>query len=441
MKKVMMYTYTRRVVSFFTAVLLMLTALLSFASCRGDSAYDIAVKNGFEGSEKDWLESLAGKDGKDGNDGENGTNGEDGKNGISSGADVSISAAAALRTAVIIFSNYEKSEYAGYGKDPIITSYEEFGAGIIYKLDRETGDAYIVTNYHVIYDKYSNSKGGVSEDIELFLYGMHYEEMKINATFVGGSMTYDIAVLKVTGSDLLKTANVDEITLADSDRITAGSLAIAIGNPDGDGMSLTSGVVSRDCEYIRMQSVDGVGTDEMRVMRVDCPLNYGNSGGGLYTNAGSLIGLVCAKIDAQDFEGIGYAVPSNIVGAVAEKIISQYENSGSGVLYKPTLGINVQTTESHSELDSELMKTFVVETVKVSQIGSGSVTDGILKVGDRLISLSCGERSKDITRRFSVIDFILSLRSGDTLVFKIERNGEILERSIVLDDSLFVSVK
>ena len=63
--------------------ILLLASLLtlSLASCEGESAYEIAVRNGFEGSESEWLESLVGKDGKDGKDGLNGQNGADGADG------------------------------------------------------------------------------------------------------------------------------------------------------------------------------------------------------------------------------------------------------------------------------------------------------------------------------------------------------------------------
>ena len=54
---------------------------LGFAACRGESAYDIAVKNGFTGTEQEWLQSLQGKDGVDGKDGKDGVNGQDGADG------------------------------------------------------------------------------------------------------------------------------------------------------------------------------------------------------------------------------------------------------------------------------------------------------------------------------------------------------------------------
>lgn len=437
----------RKVVPFASVILVLIIAAVLLASCKGASAYEIAVKNGFEGSEEEWLESLVGKDGKDGKDGkngvdgENGKDGEDGRNGISSGGDVSQAASVALRSAVSIFSNYKKNEYAGVGKEPVVTPYDEVGAGLIYSVDEKTGDAYIVTNYHVVYDKASNSKGGISEDIEIFLYGMQYEEMKIKATFIGGSMSYDVALLKVTGSDILKTANVCGSDIADSDSVSVGTLAIAIGNPDGNGLSLTSGVVNVDSEYIKMQSVDGNGTTEMRVMRIDAPLNRGNSGGGVYGPDGSAIGLVCAKLESDGVEGIGYVIPSNIVSAIADKIISEYEASGSGVLYKPTLGISVRTVEFHSEFDKESMKIEIVETVEISQVNTGTPAEGILKAGDRLVSLSCEGKTKNITRRFSAIDFILSVNPGETLVFEVERDGELLELSVPLDKKIFTSVK
>ena len=88
----------------------------------------------------------------------------------------------------------------------IIVSYfgpsQSLGSGVIYDIDKETGDAYIITNYHVVH----NRQYGVCDSAKLYLYGMQYASYAINATFVGGSSEYEIAVLKVEGSEVLKNS-------------------------------------------------------------------------------------------------------------------------------------------------------------------------------------------------------------------------------------------
>ncbi len=430
-------------------ILALVFVTASLVSCMGESAYEIAVRNGFDGSEREWLDSLKGEngedgkngeDGTDGKDGENGTDGENGKDGLSSGSDAAKATAFAIRSAVSIFCTFEKYQYAGYGRDPIATEYSSAGAGVVYKFDKESGDAYIITNYHVVHDADSISSNGISEKIKLYLYGMHYEEMHIEAEFVGGSSTYDIALLKVEGSEMLKSANVKEITLANSDDVTEGSLALAIGNPESKGISVTSGIVSVNSEYVKMNSVVGSGTTEMRLMRIDTPVNHGNSGGGLFNENGHLVGIVNAKLESSDIENMGYAIPSNIVYAVAENIINNYENKNRSGVYKATVGIVIKMEESYSVYDEENEKTLIHEKVVVSEVSAGSAAEGKLKVGDVLVKISCADNVRDINRRFTAIDFILSLGEGDEVTFTVERDGVTVEEKLTLDASLFSRV-
>lgn len=431
-----------RIISF----LLVLVFALAFVSCAGESAYDIAVRHGFDGSEREWLKSLKGEngmdgaDGADGADGEDGTNGENGKDGLSSGGDASKATSHAIRSAVSVFCKFEKYQYAGYLRDPIVTEYSSAGAGVIYKLDKENGNAYIITNYHVVYDDNSISSNGISEQIELYLYGMQYEGMYMEAEFVGGSSTYDIAILKVEGNEILKSTDVKEVTLDNSDYVTEGTLALAIGNPESNGISVTSGIVSVNSEYVKMSAIVGSGTTEMRLMRIDTPVNHGNSGGGLFNESGHLIGIVNAKLESSDIENMGYAIPSNVVYAVSENVINNYENENRSGVYKATVGIVIKMEESTFVCDEESGKTYIREKVVVSEVSAGSAAEGVLKVGDILVKMSCGDDVREINRRFTAIDFILSLSEGDEVTFILERDGAPVEAKLKLDESLFARV-
>ena len=57
---------------------------------------------------------------------------------------------------------------------------------MIYQMDKAEGDAFIITNYHVVYDASSNTENGISDDISVYLYGSEIEEKAIEATYVGG---------------------------------------------------------------------------------------------------------------------------------------------------------------------------------------------------------------------------------------------------------------
>ncbi|MBE6618306.1 MAG: trypsin-like serine protease [Ruminococcaceae bacterium] len=435
-----------------TVSVLLLACMLAgtLVSCSGESAYEIAVRNGFEGSEAEWLESLAGKDGAngiDGKDGANGTNGKDGvdgtdgkdgKDGVSTNGDAASSAAKAIRSAVSIFCKFKKYNYQGAGKDPTITEFPGNGAGIIYKLDKEKGNAYVVTNHHVVYDRDCISKDGISEDISIYLYGLQYKEMAIKATYIGGSSTYDLAVLKIENSEILKSANVVETLCANSDDISVGTLALAIGNPNSDGISVSSGIVSVDSESVDTNTQNG--NVQMRLMRIDTPLNHGNSGGGLFDGKGRLIGVVNAKLEASGISNIGYAIPSNVVCAVANNIIGRYESGNGMGLYKAVLGIVIKSESVSSVYDEENDRTLIRESVIVSEISDTSAVKGLLSVGDKIISVSSGGISREVNRRFTVNDFILSLGAGSEVTFKIERNGEIADVKVTLPESIFSRV-
>ena len=448
----------RRFVKAVSTVILASFIALSLASCVGESAYEIAVRNGFEGSESEWLESLVGKngtDGRDGKDGENGTDGkdgengkdgqngkdgEDGKDGASSDGSAAASAASAIRTSVSIFCKFKKYQYVGIGKDPTVSEYTGNGAGVIYRLDKENGNAYIVTNYHVVYDSSSSSPNGISEDITLYLYGLQYKEMAINATFVGGSATYDLAVLKIENSDILKNSNATATELFNSDDVAVGTLAVAIGNPNSDGISVTSGIISVDSENVKMNMGTGSGSVEMRLMRMDTPVNHGSSGGGLFDGKGRLIGIVNAKLESSDVENIGYAIPANIVYAVSENVINNYERSSKSGMYKAVLGLMLKTDDVCSVYDEASDRILIRESVVVSQITAGSVADGTLKVGDKLISVSCNGISREINRRFTASEFVMSLGALDEVVFIVERDGATIEVKITLEESIFSRV-
>ena len=80
----------------------------------------------------------------------------------------------------------------------------------------------------------------------MYLYGSEVEDYALPATYVGGSMTYDIALVKVENNEFLKNSNATAVKIANSNNVKVGSTAIAIGNPDAGGISATAGIISVD---------------------------------------------------------------------------------------------------------------------------------------------------------------------------------------------------
>ena len=361
-------------------------------------------------------------------------------------SDVSVATTKGLASAVSITANFEKTYknsyggiFPGYGSGGSSTvPYQSEGAGVIYKLDRSTGSAFIITNYHVVYDKSCDTADGISDDIEVFLYGAEEEGYAISAEYVGGSLYYDIAVLYVENCAALKNSAHDAPIIADSESVAVGTTAIAIGNPEGYGISASLGIVSVSSEYITVTSADGVSAISCRVMRVDTAVNSGNSGGGLYNERGELIGIVNAKIMDSTVENIGYAIPSNVAASVADNIIDNCFGKSNRSVKRAVLGATLTSSDSIAVIDEKDGLIKIKETVSVGEIAKGSAVEGKLVVGDILESVTLNGETVEITRRHHVIDFMLNARVGDTVTFGILRGGEKKAVEIVIDESSIV---
>ena len=124
----------------------------------------------------------------------------------SDGSSIPATSAKGLRSAVGIVCNFQATiQQGGWRPGSSNTTTQDYfsaGSGVIYQMDKTAGDAFIITNYHVVYDASSNTENGISDDISVYLYGSEIEEKAIEATYVGGSLYYDIAVYHVdTSSD------------------------------------------------------------------------------------------------------------------------------------------------------------------------------------------------------------------------------------------------
>ena len=340
---------------------------------------------------------------------------------------------------------------ANYGLRSIVSVYCTFGgmlgsssgsagSGVIYKID-ENGNAFVITNYHVVAK--NGTSNVISNKINLYLYGMEASEYGIPATYVGGSMNYDIAVLRVENSAVLREAiaagSVAAATLANSDKIAAGQSTIAIGNPEASGISVTTGVVSVDSEYIDMTGSDDVTPVSFRVIRTDTAVNSGNSGGGLFNGKGELIGIVNAKISSTDVENIGYAIPSNVARAIADNIIDFCYGKDCKTVMRGLLGITVTTNALSTKFNTETGVLERYEEIVVYEVNKGGLGEAILKAGDILKTITLGERKVEITRQYHLIDAMLDVRVGDTVYMEIIRNGEEMTVSTVITEGCLVA--
>ncbi len=366
---------------------------------------------------------------------------------ISSKNDITSATAMGLRSAVSIYCTFE-SAYGGtspWNPKPSTQTYYTTGSGVIYQID-ESGSAFIITNHHVVYASESETDNHISDEIYVYLYGLENEAYAISATYVGGSANYDLAILRIDENEILKeaylTGSAAAVRFADSDEIIPGQTTIAIGNPSAEelgGISVTSGIVSVDSEYITMEANDGSGEVKFRVIRTDAPVNSGNSGGGLYNDSGELIGIVNAKIADTSIENIGYALPSNVVRAVSDNIIDYCYLQECESVMRGLLGITIQISDYDTEYDAERGLLIRKEEISVLEVSIGGLGEVILQQNDVLKSITIGEKTVEITRQHHLIDAMLDVRVSDTVTIHIIRAGVEMTVSAVITEDCLVS--
>ncbi len=428
---------------------------------KGDSAYQIAVKNGFVGTEAQWLESLKGEKGEKGEAGENGADGQNGANG-KDGQNFHLD-----YTATDLYNEAVSNGYTGSFDDFILqffgsnhsnlksvinkcllsscnilcpysvsgsdtgensseeSTYSSGGSGVFYSIDKSKGDAFVITNYHVVYRSGSTNENKINEIINVYIYGDNFFLNPISAEYVGGSATYDIAILKITNSDIIKNTTLYPVEFFNSDEVSVGETIWAIGNPGSDGTSFTKGVVSFPNENIVLDDVYGNSVTE-RIIRYDAAVNPGNSGGGLFNEQGKLVGIVNAKLIKSNYDGISYAIPSNLVSAVCENIIDYCYNSldGNQSVKKVTFGISVKAVGSQTTYDPLNDEIIITETIGVVDVALGGLGSLYFKTGDIINSITYAGKTYEVNRLYVISDLLLTLRYGHQLTFNITRNGQ-----------------
>ncbi|MEC7707872.1 MAG: trypsin-like peptidase domain-containing protein [Thermoproteota archaeon] len=287
------------------------------------------------------------------------------------------------------------------------------GSGFVY-----SDEGYVITNQHVVQD---------AERVMItFLDGEAYI-----GNVIGTDRDLDIAVVKVEPTNTY----LQPIKIGDSSKLKVGEKIAAIGNPFGLSGSMTSGIVSQMGRLLPQET----GYSIPDVIQTDAAINPGNSGGPLINMKGEVVGINTAIQSATgEFSGIGFAVPANTVKKVVPVLIQD------GEFKHPWMGI------SGTDVDPELAEVRGLNSSKgflvVSVIeGSPAETAGLLGVtetketdgrefaldGDIILSID-GETVRKIS------DILVHLQReksvGDEMVLSVNRGGEILELTMVLEE-------
>jgi Do/DeqQ family serine protease len=284
--------------------------------------------------------------------------------------------------------------------DPFFRQFfgNEFGAGIDnQKIKRQQNslgsgvivgeDGVIVTNNHVI-------EG--ADTIRVVL----YDRREFDAKLVATDEKTDLAILRIKTNG----KPLPVIGLSDSDDLEVGDLVLAIGNPFGVGQTVTSGIVSA-------LSRSGVGLSRLgSFIQTDAAINPGNSGGALVGLDGRLVGINTAIFSKSGgSQGIGFAVPSNMVRAVIRGV------SEAGKFVRPWLGASGQTVNQSiaTSLGLEPPAGILINSIHIH----GAAKMAGLRIGDVILAVNQHTTPDDNALAYR----IATLPVGGQVVLKIWR--------------------
>lgn len=257
------------------------------------------------------------------------------------------------------------------------------GSGVIV-----SKEGHIVTNYHVL-----NGTNDVTVQLS--------DGREAKARIVGTDAQIDLAVLKV---DL---PNLIPLSLGDSDKVKVGQIVMAIGNPFGLDESVSQGIISAKDRRAMNDS-------QVEFFQTDTAINPGNSGGPLVNIRGEVIGINSAIYSQSGGnQGIGFAIPSNVVKAAMRSIISK------GRVIRGYLGVAIQA------VTKEIAEQFKLDSVRgaiVTDVTPGSPAEkaGIIR-GDVIRKVN----DYDVKDTISLVNRIAEADVGSSLKIDLVRDGEL----------------
>ena len=265
---------------------------------------------------------------------------------------------------------------------------ESIGTGFIL-----SEDGLIATNYHVV---------DGAEEIVVIL----YTGEEVSAKVVNYDASNDLAVIQM--DENVKVPGI--VTLGDSDNVVVGESVIAIGNPLSKEFagSVTSGIISATERLV------AIGNSEYNYFQTDAAINGGNSGGPLINARGEVIGINSAKINSQEVEGIGFAIPINT-------LTNDLDALSRAQLLVGIAGREInEATAEQNDLPTGVLVVEVQDNTP-AYLASMMVGDVITEFdGQKVASVQDINRIKNTKNK------------GDVVTVKVYREGEYLDLKLTL---------
>lgn len=266
------------------------------------------------------------------------------------------------------------------------------GSGIFMSEDESGTYTYVLTCAHIV------SMGKIDIKIEL------QDETQYDAEVVGFDTRTDIAVLRV------KATGFTLAEFGDSSVLKVGEPIYAIGNPGGTAFfgSFTGGFVSA----IDRPTSTSSSAYTMECIQHDAAINPGNSGGALVNSFGQVIGMNSSKIAAEEYEGMGFAIPINLITDVVNDILS-----GGYVQDRAKLGISyVQVSQNQTYSMICKQNKLPSGSIIIAKIEDDSpLVDTDVVTGDIII----GVNGKELESVDVLLDIIEKAKPGDKVELKI----------------------
>src|SRR5579871_1819499 len=281
-------------------------------------------------------------------------------------------------------------------------SHEVSGTGFI--VDK---NGYIVTNNHVV------------EDAAKIMVKLLGDPKEYRGRIVGVDQETDLAVIKVDAGTPLQA-----VTIGNSDAVQVGDWAIAVGSPFQLDETVTLGIVSATGRGLDQMQPYGKSNAFQKFIQTDATINPGNSGGPLVNIRGEVIGVnTMIATSNGGSEGVGFAMPSNMVVRVYNDIIRE------GRVIRGSIGILFPT-----EIKQELLRGLGVDHgVMIDSVRKGGPAEkGGLKAEDIIVAIN-GQSIKDGDDLMSRVS---DTPVGNPLTLTVDRDGKKMDFKVVTQDRM-----
>lgn len=283
------------------------------------------------------------------------------------------------------------------------------GTGFVYKKENKKG--YFITNHHVI-------DGASSVKVE------NIDGQVLDAKILGSDEFSDLAVLSMDEAGVMQVA-----TLGDSTKLELGDTLFTVGSPLGEEYkgTVTKGILSGKDRTISV-SVDNSSV-MMEVLQTDAAINPGNSGGPLVNVNGEVIGVNSMKLVKDEIEGMGFAIPIEIVKTELEKLEKGQKIS------RPIIGVSiVDANNTYALYYNQITLDENYETgVVIAGIEKGyPASSSGLKKGDVIVEINNTKIKNSAHFRYVLYKYEI----GDAVTIKYYRDGKIKEVKVKLTEGI-----